>query len=82
MVWLTIEFSGTIRGDFCLATGRNICHGSDSVENAEKEIALWVHLFFLFLFFILIWALLAGSPRELSSTQARMSHGSTSKYLY
>lgn len=21
--------------------GRNICHGSDSVENAEKEIALW-----------------------------------------
>lgn len=21
--------------------GRNICHGSDSVENAEKEIELW-----------------------------------------
>lgn len=21
--------------------GRNICHGSDSVENAEKEIDLW-----------------------------------------
>ena len=21
--------------------GRNICHGSDSVENAKKEIALW-----------------------------------------
>ena len=21
--------------------GRNICHGSDSPENAEKEIALW-----------------------------------------
>ena len=36
-VWL-----GTIRGDYCLAVGRNICHGSDSVENAEKEIALWV----------------------------------------
>ncbi|KAI0693717.1 nucleoside diphosphate kinase [Cytidiella melzeri] len=32
---------GTIRGDFALAVGRNICHGSDSVENAEKEIALW-----------------------------------------
>ncbi|KAF8201479.1 nucleoside diphosphate kinase [Pholiota molesta] len=30
-----------IRGDFCLAVGRNICHGSDSVESAEKEIALW-----------------------------------------
>lgn len=32
---------GTIRGDFCIEVGRNICHGSDSVENAEKEIALW-----------------------------------------
>ena len=32
---------GTIRGDFALAVGRNICHGSDSVENAEKEIALY-----------------------------------------
>jgi nucleoside-diphosphate kinase len=32
---------GTIRGDFCLEKGRNICHGSDSVENAEREIALW-----------------------------------------
>ncbi|GKY92825.1 hypothetical protein MPSEU_000252100 [Mayamaea pseudoterrestris] len=32
---------GTIRGDFCLEVGRNICHGSDSVENAKKEIALW-----------------------------------------
>ncbi|KAI0362695.1 nucleoside diphosphate kinase [Trametes cingulata] len=32
---------GTIRGDFALAVGRNICHGSDSVENAEKEISLW-----------------------------------------
>ncbi|KAG9318399.1 nucleoside diphosphate kinase [Chiua virens] len=32
---------GTIRGDYALATGRNICHGSDSVENAEKEIKLW-----------------------------------------
>ena len=32
---------GTIRGDFSLETGRNVCHGSDSVENAKKEIALW-----------------------------------------
>lgn len=32
---------GTIRGDFCIQVGRNICHGSDSVESAEKEIALW-----------------------------------------
>lgn len=21
--------------------GRNVCHGSDSVENAKKEISLW-----------------------------------------
>ena len=32
---------GTIRGDFCIQVGRNICHGSDAVESAQKEIALW-----------------------------------------
>lgn len=32
---------GTIRGDFCIQVGRNIIHGSDSVESAEKEISLW-----------------------------------------
>jgi nucleoside-diphosphate kinase len=32
---------GTIRGDFAIDVGRNVCHGSDSVENAEKEISLW-----------------------------------------
>ena len=32
---------GTIRGDFCIQVGRNICHGSDAVESAEKEIKLW-----------------------------------------
>lgn len=32
---------GTIRGDFGLDTGRNIVHGSDSVESAEREINLW-----------------------------------------
>ncbi|CAK7268580.1 nucleoside diphosphate kinase Ndk1 [Sporothrix epigloea] len=32
---------GTIRGDYAIVTGRNVCHGSDSVENAKKEIALW-----------------------------------------
>merc|ERR1712020_706739 len=32
---------GTIRGDFCVQVGRNICHGSDSVESANKEIKLW-----------------------------------------
>lgn len=32
---------GTIRGDFCIQVGRNIIHGSDAVESAQKEIALW-----------------------------------------
>ncbi|KAJ1735578.1 nucleoside diphosphate kinase Ndk1 [Coemansia sp. BCRC 34490] len=32
---------GTIRGDYCLTIGRNICHGSDSAESAQKEISLW-----------------------------------------
>lgn len=32
---------GTIRGDFCIDVGRNIAHGSDSVESAKREIALW-----------------------------------------
>ncbi|XP_065871905.1 nucleoside diphosphate kinase B-like [Euphorbia lathyris] len=32
---------GTIRGDFSVQVGRNVTHGSDSVENGKKEIALW-----------------------------------------
>ena len=32
---------GTIRGDFALVPGRNVVHGSDSVENGEREIGLW-----------------------------------------
>ncbi|KAL8140251.1 hypothetical protein V2J09_006272 [Rumex salicifolius] len=32
---------GTIRGDFSVEIGRNIIHGSDAVESARKEIALW-----------------------------------------
>lgn len=28
-------------GDYAIDVGRNVCHGSDSVENAKKEIALW-----------------------------------------
>merc|ERR1719326_1214796 len=32
---------GTIRGDLCIEMGRNICHGSDSIESAEREISLW-----------------------------------------
>ncbi len=32
---------GTVRHDFALTIGRNLTHGSDSVENGEAEIALW-----------------------------------------
>ena len=32
---------GTIRGDYGIDVGRNIIHGSDSVESAAREIALW-----------------------------------------
>ncbi|KAI8143753.1 nucleoside diphosphate kinase [Fennellomyces sp. T-0311] len=32
---------GTIRNTYCQVVGRNIVHGSDSYESAEKEIGLW-----------------------------------------
>src|SRR5437773_905228 len=32
---------GTIRGDYALSVQNNLIHGSDSVENARAEIALW-----------------------------------------
>jgi nucleoside-diphosphate kinase len=32
---------GTVRGDFALAMPDNLVHGSDSLESAEREIALW-----------------------------------------
>jgi len=32
---------GSIRGDFGIEVGRNICHGSDSPKGAEHEISLW-----------------------------------------
>ncbi len=32
---------GTIRGDFCVDIGRNIVHGSDSVESATREIGIF-----------------------------------------
>jgi nucleoside-diphosphate kinase len=33
--------SGTIRGDFGIDIGHNLIHGSDSLENASKEIDLF-----------------------------------------
>jgi nucleoside-diphosphate kinase len=32
---------GSIRGDFAVAVGRNMVHGSDSPESAAREIALF-----------------------------------------
>ncbi|MDM8530707.1 nucleoside-diphosphate kinase [Anaerolineales bacterium HSG25] len=32
---------GTIRGDYGMMVGRNLVHGSDSVENGKAEIELW-----------------------------------------
>lgn len=31
----------TIRGDYTLSVKRNLVHGSDSAESAEREIAVW-----------------------------------------
>lgn len=32
---------GTIRGDLASTMSQNVIHGSDSVESAERELALW-----------------------------------------
>ena len=32
---------GTIRGDLALNIGRNVVHGSDSVESAKRELAIY-----------------------------------------
>lgn len=32
---------GTIRGDFGMEIGRNLVHGSDSLENGQKEVKLF-----------------------------------------
>ncbi len=32
---------GTIRGDYANTVTRNLIHGSDSIEHAERELTLW-----------------------------------------
>ncbi|MBU7593303.1 nucleoside-diphosphate kinase [Metabacillus halosaccharovorans] len=32
---------GTIRGDYCMYVSKNIIHGSDSMESADREISLF-----------------------------------------
>jgi len=44
MIGVTKPFEsapGTIRGDFGITVSKNIIHGSDSVDSAQREIALW-----------------------------------------
>lgn len=36
-----VSSPGTIRGDFGVSIGRNLIHGSDAVETAQREISLW-----------------------------------------
>src|SRR3954464_11004362 len=33
--------TGSIRGDFAIAVGQNMVHGSDSPESAAREIGVW-----------------------------------------
>ena len=37
----TTAAPGSIRGDFGVSIGRNLIHGSDAIETAQTEIALW-----------------------------------------
>ncbi|NES69062.1 MAG: nucleoside-diphosphate kinase, partial [Okeania sp. SIO2D1] len=30
-----------IRGDYGISIGRNLIHGSDAIETAQREISLW-----------------------------------------
>jgi nucleoside-diphosphate kinase len=33
--------TGSMRGDFAIAVGQNMVHGSDSPESAQREIGIW-----------------------------------------
>ena len=37
----TTAAPGSIRGDFGVTIGRNLIHGSDAIETAQTEVALW-----------------------------------------
>lgn len=38
-----LKYKGSIRSDFALDYTRNLVHGSDSMEAADKEINMWFH---------------------------------------
>jgi nucleoside-diphosphate kinase len=33
--------TGSMRGDFAIAVGQNMVHGSDSPESAQREVGIW-----------------------------------------
>lgn len=74
---------GTIRGDLCIQVGRNILHGSDSVESAKKEIALWFNVSRKSLKTILHYSnsfmILISRTMNWFNGHQQMSTGSTSK---
>ena len=37
----TAASPGTVRGDYGIDIGRNLTHGSDSIENGQAEVKLW-----------------------------------------
>jgi nucleoside-diphosphate kinase len=77
---------GSIRGDFSIDLGRNICHGSDSPESAEHELKMW-YVFLLLgknrlswsRHLILMLYRCVGSPRVLMIGQRPPMPGFTSK---
>lgn len=38
---------GTIRGDFAMHVGRNVCHASENMSEAEREMLLWTQKNFM-----------------------------------
>jgi hypothetical protein len=43
-----------VRGDFAIDVGRNVCHGSDGVETAKREIGLWFRKYLHVLFVVCV----------------------------
>ncbi|KEI41040.1 uncharacterized protein L969DRAFT_72734 [Mixia osmundae IAM 14324] len=60
---------GTIRGDYAIDVGRNVCHGSDAVESAKHEIGLW-------------FPEGKATHRVFRNTLAQTQRGYTSKAMY
>jgi len=85
---------GSIRGDYSIDLGRNICHGSDSPESAAHELKMWyvvrdekiaVLQSFVFCYFgplthsVSFVLLIPGSLKESMIGERRSIRGSTNK---